>query len=185
MDNLKAVNSALGDIDLLEQEGEDGNEDKSLQLLASGGYNNIWLVSRPLQDARQYVIRKPKEDALLPDQIRNEVAFLTFVRQDIPGVPVPQVYSHSLDGEACGRYFIAEEFIDGQVLSSVWNTYDEPTKWAVSRQIAEMVVKLGETEFDKIGGMMLDHELGPTVEGIKLFKGRVSALLYLEGRDRF
>ncbi|KAL8816140.1 MAG: hypothetical protein Q9191_008378, partial [Dirinaria sp. TL-2023a] len=172
MDNLKGVNSALGDIELLEQKGEDSNEDRDLQLLASGGYNDIWLVSRPLQDVRQYVIRKPKEDALLPEQIRNEVAFLTFVRQHIPGVTVPQVYSHSLNENRCMSHHIVEEYIDGQVLSSVWNTYDESTKWAVSRQIAEIVVELGETTFNKIGGMMLDHRIGPTVEGIKLFKGR-------------
>ena len=185
MDNLKAVNSALEDVESLEQKGEDSNEDSGLQLLASGGYNDIWLASRPLQDAPQYVIRKPKEDALLPDQIRNEVAFLTFVRQNIPCVPVPQVYSHSLYGDACKGHFIAEEFIDGQVLSSVWNTYDESTKWAVSRQIAEVIIKLGETTFEQIGGIMLNHELGPTVEGIKLFKGRVSALIFLEAHNRY
>lgn len=183
MDNLKAVKAALGDIEFLKRKGEYSNEDSGLRLLATGGYNDIWLVSRPLHDARQYVIRKPKEDALLPDQIRDEVAFFTFVRQNIPSVPVPQVYSHSLNGNTCMRHFIAEEFIDGQVLSSVWNTYDESTKWAISRQIAEIVVKLGETTFDKIGGITLDHELGPTVEGIKLFKGRVSALIFLEVHD--
>lgn len=45
---------------------------------------------------------------------------------------------------------------------------------AVARQIAEVIVKLGEITFDGIGGLLLNHTLGPTVEGTKLFKGRVS-----------
>lgn len=172
--NLQAVNSALGDIEGIEQEGEDSKEDSDLQLLASGGYNDVWLVSRPLQGKERYVLRKPKEDALLPDQVRNEVAHLAFVKEHIQKVPVPQVFCHSLDESATGTPFIAEEFIEGQNLSSVWSTFDEPTKLDVARQIAEVIVELGETTFDGIGGLMLDHRLGPTVEGIKLFKGRVS-----------
>ncbi len=172
--DLQAVSSALGDIEGIEQKDENSKEDSDLQLLASGGYNDVWLVSRPLQRKERYVIRKPKEDALLPDQVRNEVAHLTFVKENIQKVPVPQVFCHSLDGSATGTPFIAEEFIEGQNLSSVWSTFDEPTKLDVARQIAEVIVELGETTFDGIGGLMLDHRLGPTVEGIKLFKGRVS-----------
>lgn len=172
--NLQAVECALEDIQRIEQKGEDSKEESDLQLLASGGYNDVWLVSRPLQEKERYVLRKPKEDALLPDQIRNEVAHLTFVKKNIQKVPVPQVFCHSLNESATGTPFIAEEFIEGQNLSSAWSTYDEPTKLDVARQIAEVIVELGETTFDGIGGLMLDHKLGPTVEGIKLFKGRVS-----------
>ena len=183
LDSPKAVRTALEDVKLLEQSrhssGDRGNE---LQILASGGYNDVWLVSRTLQDARQYVLRKPKEDALLPDQIRNEVAFLTFAKQNLPNVPVPKVYRHSLEQHDSRTHFIAEEFVDGQLLSSVWDNYDESTKLAVSRQIAEIVVTFGETTLNGIGGLTLDHKLGPTVEGMKLFKGRVSARTSLTAR---
>jgi len=172
--DLQAVSSALGIIEGIEQKGEDSKEESDLQLLASGGYNDVWLVSRALQGEKRYVLRKPKEDALLPDQVRNEIAHLTFVKKNIQKVPVPQILCHSLDGSATGTPFIAEEFIEGQNLSSVWSTFDEPAKLDVARQIAEVIVELGETTFDGIGGLMLDHRLGPTVEGIKLFKGRVS-----------
>lgn len=193
MDNLKAVNTALEDVELQRtKKGEDREDNNGLQLLASGGYNDVWLVSRPIQDAQRYILRKPKEDALLPDQIRNEVAFLTFVRDNVLDVPVPKVYGHSLDDDAPGTHFIAQEYIDGELLSSVWKTYDEATKMKVARQVAEIVVKLGETTLDGIGGLMLDHKLGPTVEGMKLFKGRVSALkilakygLILKVKDKF
>lgn len=173
LDSLSDVSSALEEIEVLKQEG---NEHVGLQLLASGGYNDVWLVSRPIDGAKRYVLRMPKEDALLPDQTRNEVACLSFARKRLPNVPVPQVYSHSLTDTLTRMPFIAEEYIEGDRLSSVWTSYDQPTKMAVSRQIAEIVVELAETQFDCIGGLMLDHSLGPTVEGMKLFKGRVSML---------
>ena len=94
----------------------------------------------------------------------------------LPVVPVPKVYSHSLlENSGLTTHYIAEEFIDGECLSTLWKSYDESTKSAIASQIAEIIVTLGETTFDSIGSLMLDHTLGPTVEGIKLFKGRVSS----------
>ena len=175
MENLKNVNIAIEDAKKLQQEGRDGSEGGDLRLLASGGYNDVWLVSRPYQDTERYVLRIPKKEALLPDQIRNEVAFLTFVKKRLQYVPVPRVFSHSLDEIiASPTPFITEEFMDGERLSSAWTTYDEPTKLTVAHQIAEIIVEFAETTSNGIGGLMLDHELGPTVEGMKLFKGRVS-----------
>ena len=173
MDNLKNVNIAIEDAKQLKQEGSSGAEGGDLHLLASGGYKDVWLVSRPYQEAERYILRIPKKKALLPDQIRNEVAFLTFVRKNLQYVPVPRVFCHSLDENASPTPFITEEFMDGERLSSAWGTYDEPTKLAVAHQIAEIIVEFAETTSHGIGGLMLDHELGPTVEGMKIFKGRV------------
>ena len=172
-DNLKNVNTAIEDAKKLEEEGSSGTEGGDLSLLASGGYNDVWLVSRPYQDAERYVLRIPKEGSLLPDQIRNEVAFLSFVREKLQHVPVAGVFSHSLDENGSHTPYIIQEFMDGERLSSAWATYDEPTKLAVAHQIAEIIVEFAETTSDEIGGLMLDHQLGPTVEGMKLFKGRV------------
>ncbi|KAL8783919.1 MAG: hypothetical protein Q9195_009238 [Heterodermia aff. obscurata] len=172
MDNLKNVNIAIEDANRLKKEESSGGEGGDLQLLASGGYNEVWLVSRPYQDVERYVLRIPKKEALLPDQIRNEVAFLTFARKNLQYVPVPRVFSHSLDDKSSPMPSIAEEFMDGERLSSAWTTYDEPTKLAVAQQIAEIIVELAETTSHSIGGLMLDHTLSPTVEGMKLFKGR-------------
>lgn len=173
MDNFKNIDTAIEDTKRLRQEGSSGAEGNILYLLASGGYNDVWLISPPYQDAERYVLRIPKQGTLLPDQIRNEVAFLTFVKKKLLSVPVPKVLSHSLDGKTWPTPFIAEEFMDGERLSSVWATYDEPTKLAVAHQIAEIIVELAETTSTGIGGLMLEHELGPTVEGMKLSKGRV------------
>ena len=173
IENLKSVNIAIEDAKQLQQDSRNGSEAGDLHLLASGGYNDVWLVSRPYQDTERYVLRIPKKEALLPDQIRNEVAFLTFVKKRLQYVPVPRVFSHSLDEIASSTPFITEEFMDGERLSSAWTTYDESTKLAVAHQIAEIIVEFAETTSHGIGGLMLDHELGPTVEGMKLFKGRV------------
>ena len=177
MDSLRDVESAIEDVERSIQEDSEGKGD--FELLASGGYNDVWLINRPLENTQRYVLRIPKtEDALLPDQLRNEVAWLTYVKQKLSNVPVPKVYYHSLekDGGASGlgTLFMAEEFIEGQCLSSVWKSFDEATKMSVARQIAAIVVEIGGTTFEGIGGLMLDHTLGPTVEGMKIFKGRVS-----------
>ena len=171
-DTLNTVRFVLEEIDLLQQkvDGVNVKEHNDLQLLASGGFNDIWLISRPFEDVKRYVLRVLKEDALLPDQVRNEVAYLTFVKQNLRNVPIPQVYSYSLEESSCQKPFVAEEYIEGDCLSSIWMAYEESTKMAVSFQLAEILVQLAETTFDGIGGLMLDHRLGPTVEGMKVFK---------------
>lgn len=175
MENLKSVNIAIEDAKQLQRQDSNGatEEGGDISLLASGGYNDVWLVSRPYQDAERYVLRIPKKEALLPDQVRNEVAFLTFVKKRLQYVPVPKVFFHSLHEKDSPTPFVVEEFMDGERLSSAWAMYDEPTKLAVAHQLAEIIVECAETTSHGIGGLLLDHELGPTVEGMKLFKGRV------------
>ncbi|KAL8952306.1 MAG: hypothetical protein Q9222_001758 [Ikaeria aurantiellina] len=168
---------AIGDVSNLLRSVEEGKEeDGVVELLASGGYNDIWLVKRReavFEGEERFVLRRPKEGALVPDQVRNEVGCLGFVRRELPGVPVPRVYDYRFDGIEGGGVFIAEEFVEGRRLSDVWSSFDEAAKYDVARQIAKIVVGLGEATFDGIGGIMLDGTLGPTVEGMKLFKGRV------------
>lgn len=154
-------------------DGEAVNPDDR-QLIASGGYNDVWLVNRSIGDVQRYVLRKPKEDCLLPDQARNEVACLNYIRKNLPNIPVPRVHDYHVNGVSAEHVFVAEDYIEGERLSDVWSTYDKVTKFDLARQLAEIIVELGETNFDDIGGLMLDGTLGPTVEGMKLFKGRVS-----------
>ncbi|KAL8774449.1 MAG: hypothetical protein Q9209_000822 [Squamulea sp. 1 TL-2023] len=173
LDNLKDVECAIMGSNVDEGLVEGDN----MRLLTSGGYNDVWLVNRPLDDADRsfegvkcYVLRKPKEDALLPDKARNEVACLNYVRGNLPKVPVPQVYAYQLSPKS--DVFIREEFIEGDRLSDVWSALNEARKHNLARQIAEIIVKLGESSFNGIGGLMLDGKLGPIVEGMKLFKSR-------------
>ena len=65
------------------------------------------------------------------------------------------------------------EFIAGKPLSDAWKELSEDQKEALAKEVAKLVVNLSETRFDKIGGMSPALESAPTVEGSKLFKGRV------------
>ena len=66
------------------------------------------------------------------------------------------------------------EFIDGQPLDSLWFSLTEPEKASVVDEVAQIIATLSQIDLGGIGGLTLDHKLGPTVEGMKLFKGRVS-----------
>ena len=66
------------------------------------------------------------------------------------------------------------EFIDGQPLDSLWFSLTESEKARIADQVAQIIVSLSEIDLGGIGGLNLEHKLGPTVEGMKLFKGRVS-----------
>ena len=62
----------------------------------------------------------PKEDALLPYQLENKVAWPTYVSGQC-FVPAPEVYACSLENNP----FIAKEYIEGDRLSGAWRKYDE------------------------------------------------------------
>ncbi len=66
------------------------------------------------------------------------------------------------------------EFIDGQPLDSLWFSLTESEKASVADEVAEIIATLSGIDLGGIGGLTLEHKLGPTVEGMKLFKGRVS-----------
>ena len=158
-------------------------EDVNVDFFAEGGYNYLWLVSFSSKTSGQHgaisrykvILREPNDDALLPYQIENEIAHLIFIAKNHPSIPVPKVYAYDT-GKTGNEPFIMMEYIDGQPLSSAWSTYTEDEKLAAARQVAEIIVNLSEITFDRIGGLTLTHEIGPTVEGMKLFKGRVSHL---------
>ncbi|KAL8688911.1 MAG: hypothetical protein Q9218_005298 [Villophora microphyllina] len=184
-DSRKGIRSAVEEVDRISSnDAEEGADTGDITLLASGGYNDIWLTQRR---------------CLTADQVRNEIAWLKYVKArlpSVPSVPVPSVYDYNFASGSAQDVFIAEEFIDGDRLSDIWSVYDEPTKLELARQIAGVVVDLGFTTFEGIGGLMPDGTLGPTVEGMKLFKGRVgkSQLYHLRnlienthelGQDKF
>lgn len=119
------------------------------------------------------MVRLPKEDTLFPYQVMNEVNCISMISSSCSDIPVPEVYAFSSD---VPDSFIAQEYIDGNPLSSSWNGYTENEKRQVAQQIADIIVNMGEFRFDQIGSFTGDAGalLGPTVEGSKLLKGRVS-----------
>ena len=153
----------------------DANHKLTIKLLAKGGYNDTWLVTTNASltnGSHCFVLRMPNSDSLKPHQVRNEVGWLKYMAKNYHYIPVPQLYAYSDGALENEEAFVAEEFIEGAPLSETWKSYSEPEKDEVARKIAEIVVKLGEVRFDAICGIQPDGTLGPTVEGVKLFKGR-------------
>lgn len=88
-----------------------------------------------------------------------------------PNIPVPKTYAFSADGP---NPFIAQEYIDGEALNTIWIRYTDTEKHSVALKIAEIIVDMAEMRFSAIGGFAspTSDTLGPTVEGSKFFKGR-------------
>lgn len=146
--------------------------------LGEGGYNEVYLISwvsgwDESTRSKSFALRIPKPDTILPHQILNEVASISLVSARCPNIPAPKTYAFSADGS---NPFIAQEYIDGEPLSTIWNRYTVAEKCSVVVKIAEMIVDMAETRFSAIGGFATvspaSHTLGPTVEGSKFFKGR-------------
>jgi len=158
---------------------EDGRPTLEVEVgrkLGDGGYNEVYLVSR-LSDwdysttPKSFVLRLPKEESLLPYQVLNEVACISMIYAHCPNIPVPKIYAFDTETP---NSFIAQEYMGGERLSSIWNRYTEMEKGLVALKIAEILVDMGELRFSGIGGFTgcTTHSLGPTVEGSKLYKGR-------------
>lgn len=157
-------------------ENEGDGDVLDIQFLAEGGYNRLWMVTTPFgATTKKFILRMPMEYALLPHQLLNEVAFLEYVASKLPRIPVPTVYAFDAGTSLVGVPFIAEEFVEGVRLDEAWGGYDDREKQIVAHRLAEMIVEMASTTFPGIGSLTLQHELGPTVEGIKLFGGRVGS----------
>lgn len=86
---------------------------------------------------------------------------------------MPKIYAYSTQQVGSNSPFIAMKYMEGQPLDAVWNDLSQAEKKTVIDEIARTLVAIGEINLGGIGGMTLDHVLGPTGEGIKLFGGRV------------
>lgn len=164
---------------------------QSVTLLAKGGYNTIWLVKLHgyfevdlsesvgqggsqvvTRSFNEYALRLLCEDALLPYQITNEVAFKRLISTKFPHIPVPLVFFYQATDEQ-DTSFIAEEYIDATPLSSNWMSLTPEQKESMAKQLAKITVDFADTHFPMIGGLNPDNfQLAPTVEGAKIFKGR-------------
>jgi hypothetical protein len=91
-----------------------------------------------------------------------------------PNIPVSKIYA--FDAKALNP-FVAQEYIDGEPLSTIWSHYTQAEKGLVTLKITEIIVDMVEMCFSGIGGFASgsSYTLGPTVEGSKLFKGCVSS----------
>lgn len=149
-------------------------EVSNIRYLSEGSFNCIWLVTtQSAGPPRKFVLRIPGEDCLMPYQLLNEVSCLQFVEKHLPNIPAPKVFAFDAGVSLIGVPFIAEEFLNGIRLDEAWWGYSDEDKDTVSRRLAQIIVDMGETCFPGIGGLTLQHSLGPTIEGTKMFHGRV------------
>lgn len=125
--------------------------------------------------SRRIVIREPKEGAS-PCQLINELAFLTYLAKHHPSIPVPQVYTYNLNTAGLDSPYVAMEYIEGEPLDAAWGRLSETSKETITDDIAQIVLEMGAIDLGGIGGLTLEHKLGPTVEGVKFFRGRVCNL---------
>ena len=164
-------------------EWHEANEVTSIEFLAVGGYNRVWLITYKAtksegqaNDEAKFVLRIPKREApsLKPYQLRHEVGCLRFLEKSLPSIPTPRIYAWDDGFSGPGvSPFIAEEFIDGQRLSVLWPVLTENQKTSIIQEIANVVADLGETRFQAISGFTHDSHAGPTIEAAKVFNGRV------------
>lgn len=68
------------------------------------------------------------------------------------------------------------KYLDGQSLPSVWIPFTDEEKLAAAQEVGGIILEISEFTFDRIGGLTLTQEIGPTVEGMKLFQARVPRL---------
>ena len=83
------------------------------------------------------------------------------------------MYAYSTEQVGFNSPFIAMEYIEGQPLDTLWDSLSQTEKETIIDEIVQLLVEMGEIDLGTIGGMTLNHTLGSTVEGIKLFRGRV------------
>lgn len=104
------------------------------------------------------------------------MAFLTYIAKNYPSLQVPRVYAYNLKHSGLDSPYIAMEFIEGEPLDAAWGSLSEASKETITDDIAQIIVEMGDINLGGIGSLTLEHSLGPTVEGVKLFRGRVGDL---------
>ena len=83
---------------------------------------------------------------------------------------MPKVFAYSSSKEDS---YIAIGYVDSMPMFEVWKERSDIQKDDMAREVAKIVVAVGEIRFDKIGVLNPDHEPATLVESLKFFKGRV------------
>ena len=87
-------------------------------------------------------------------------------------IPTPAIYAYSC---TYGSEFIAMEYINGDILSEVWQDLLEEDKENMVCQVAEIMCTMRtKTAFSRIGGIGPDGSACPLVHRIGVASGRVS-----------
>ncbi|KIM81442.1 hypothetical protein PILCRDRAFT_501832 [Piloderma croceum F 1598] len=90
----------------------------------------------------------------ISNQIASEVATMQYI-ETYTKIPIPHIIHHSTDVDCPGvrSPYILMSKVDGEPLSSVWDTMEDAKRDAVLRQVVDILLELSSQRFDKIGAL--------------------------------
>jgi hypothetical protein len=108
------------------------------------------------------VVRISNSNAMLDEGVRveNEVAAIALMHRalaKLPYIPVPKVFAWEVSSSA-GSGWIAEEFMEGEMLSGLLPDFSLEKKTLVLDQVAELfgMIQVFDSELDGFGGLGFD-----------------------------
>ena len=135
-----------------------------LTKLAEGGFNRTFVVA--LRDGRQVVARVPYP-VTAPNYyaVASEVATIEYLRAC--GIPAPQVYGYSADGDnVAGVPYIIMEFVQGSLLTEVWPSLNDEEVVSVIRQLTQLEAQMMALPFPAGGSLYFTKDLEKVAPGL-------------------
>jgi len=88
-------------------------------------------------------------------KILNEVSAVKEVQCRVPDIPVPLVFAFSSEVDpVLGCRWIAQEWITGRRADQVWPELDTQNRLALIRELAGVVARLQQLNYEAIGGLV-------------------------------
>ena len=128
-----------------------------------GGYNLVRLLHLHNQQNTVIVARIPlrptdgwdsESSRVVSSRIASEVATMQYI-ETYTNIPIPLIIHHSIDADGGGVHspYILMSKVDGEPLSSVWDTMEDAKRDVVLRQVVDILLELSSCRFDKIGAL--------------------------------
>ena len=138
-----------------------GNHGKrtDIQTLERGSFHEIRVLE--FEDGWSCIGRLTRNRRERLSVTESECGTAKFVREHT-NIPVPETYYTSFDPtQPVGAQFVLMERIRGIHLYAIWSKLSTDQKLAVIEQIAEVLAQLASLEFDKIGSIDANGNVGP------------------------
>jgi len=134
--------------------------------IGEGGYSLVYLATFTTGVKRVIKLSKTSERMMTSDRILNEVGCLRHIRNNT-NIPVPEVFKYSTEDG-----YIEMEYVEGDLLPDIWDTYTDDQKHHVLHQIVQIFETLCNMHGDTIGSIGPDGQYRPTIDPSKYTNGR-------------
>ncbi|GJJ07193.1 hypothetical protein Clacol_001393 [Clathrus columnatus] len=134
-----------------------------LKKLAEGGFNRTFLIT--MGDGFQMVARIPYSKTI-PKYfaVASEVATMDLLRSS--GLPIPEIYGYSpVPDNAAETEYIFMEFVKSTCLSDLWFDLTEEDIISITRQLAELELKMMSIAFPGGGSLYYTKDLEKVTTG--------------------